>query len=70
MNLGQLLWAIPDIKQYIFNPVPSKPILPESTVASVVINHQMVVIQLLVGKNFIEDVLIDVVMELISLRRN
>ncbi len=46
-------------KSYIFNLVPSKRILPESTVASVAIDHQMVVIQVQVGKNFIEDVLLD-----------
>jgi hypothetical protein len=28
LNLGQLLWVIPNIKHYILNPVPSKPILP------------------------------------------
>ncbi len=28
LNLGQLLRLIPNIKHYIFNPVPSKPILP------------------------------------------
>jgi len=28
LNLGQLLWVIPDIKCYIFNLVPLKPTLP------------------------------------------
>ncbi len=59
MNLGQPSWAIPNIKRYIFNPVPSKLILLESVVVTIAIDHQMVVIQLKVGKNFIEDVLLD-----------
>jgi hypothetical protein len=59
LNLGQLLWAILDIKRYIFNSVPSKPILPKPVVASVAIDHQMAVIQVQVGKNFIEDVLLN-----------
>jgi hypothetical protein len=33
--LGQLLWAIPNIKRYIFNLIPSKPTLLEPTVASI-----------------------------------
>jgi hypothetical protein len=57
--LGQLLQAILDIKCYIFNPLPSKPTLLELTVALVAINHQMVIIQVQVGKNFIEDVFLD-----------
>jgi hypothetical protein len=44
LNLGQLLRMIPDIKCYIFNPIPSKPTLPELTIASIAIDHQMVVI--------------------------
>ncbi len=59
LNLGQLLQVIPDIKYYIFNMVPSKPILLEPVVVSVAIDHQMVVIQVQVRKNFIEDVPID-----------
>ncbi len=59
MNLGQLLWAIPNIKHYIFNLVPSKPILPELAVTSVAIDHKMGVIHVQVGKNFIEYVLLD-----------
>jgi hypothetical protein len=58
-NLGQLLQAILDIKCYIFNLVPSKPTLLEPTITSIAINHQMAVIQVQVGKNFIEDVLLD-----------
>jgi hypothetical protein len=57
--LGQLLHAILDIKCYIFNSVPSKPTLLEPTIALVAIDHQMVVIYVQVGKNFIEDVLLD-----------
>ncbi len=30
LKLGKLLWAIPNIKHYIFNPIPSKPILPDA----------------------------------------
>ncbi len=33
--------------------------LPELTITLIAIDHQMVVIQVQVGKNFIEDVLID-----------
>jgi hypothetical protein len=44
LNLGQLLWVIPNIKCYIFNMVPSKLTLPKSIVTLVAINHQMVVI--------------------------
>jgi hypothetical protein len=57
--LGQLLWAILDIKRYIFNPILSKPILSKSAIASIAIDHQMVIIQVQIGKNFIEDVLLD-----------
>jgi len=39
--------------------VSSKPTLPEPVVASVAIDHQMAVIQIQIGKNFIEDVLLD-----------
>ncbi len=59
LNLGQLLWAIPNIKHYIFNSVPSKSTLLEPTIASIAINHQMVIIQAQVGKNFIENTLLD-----------
>ncbi len=51
--------AIPNIKRYIFNLVPSKPTLPELIVASIAIDHQMAIIQVQVGKNFIEDVFLD-----------
>jgi hypothetical protein len=44
LNLGQLLRVIPDIKCYIFNPVPSKPTLPKSTITLVAIDHQMTII--------------------------
>jgi hypothetical protein len=39
--------------------VPSKTILPKLVVASIAIDHQMVIIYIQVGKNFIEDVLLD-----------
>ncbi len=48
-----------DIKHYIFNPVPSKPTLPKSAVALVAIDHQIVVLQVQVQKNFIKCVLLD-----------
>jgi hypothetical protein len=51
--------VILDIKCYILNPIPSKPILLESTDASVAIDHQMAMIHVQVGKHFIEDVLLD-----------
>jgi len=44
LNLGQLLWVILDIKHYIFKSIPSKPVLPEPTIALITIDHQMVVI--------------------------
>jgi hypothetical protein len=39
--------------------VPSKPISLEPTVVLFAIDHQMVVIQVQVGNNFIEDVFLD-----------
>ncbi len=59
LNLGQLLEMTLDIKHYILNSILSKPALPKSTVASIVIYHKMVIIQVQVGKNFIEDVHLD-----------
>jgi hypothetical protein len=59
LNLGQLLRVILDIKRYIFDWVPSKHILPESTITSIAIYHQMVVMHVQVRKNFIEDMLLD-----------
>jgi hypothetical protein len=53
------LQAIPDIKCYIFNPIPSKPTLPKLAVALIAFDHQMVVIQVQVGKNFIENVFLN-----------
>jgi len=50
---------IPNIKHYILNPIPLKLILLELEVALVAIEHQMAVIHVQVGKNFIEDVLPD-----------
>jgi len=60
INLGQLLKILPNIKQNIFEPIkPIQLVQPEPTCVTVVINHQMVVIQVQVGKKFIDDVLID-----------
>ncbi len=53
------MWAIPDIKRYIFNLVPSKPTLPKPIVALMAIEHQMAIIHVQVGKNFIEIVFLD-----------
>jgi hypothetical protein len=50
---------IPNIKHYILNLVPSKPTLIKLTVVLVAIDHQMAIIHVQVGKNFIEDVLLD-----------
>ncbi len=54
-----MLQIIIDIKHYILNLVPSKLTLLESIDASIVVDHQMAVIHVQVGKNFIEDVLLD-----------
>jgi hypothetical protein len=43
LNLGQLLQVILDIKRYIFSLVPSKPTLLKLAIASIAIDHQMVV---------------------------
>jgi hypothetical protein len=51
--------VILNIKCHIFNSIPSKLALLESIVASIAIDHQMAVIQVQLGKNFIEDILID-----------
>ncbi len=59
LNLGQLLQAIPNIKCYIFNLIPSKLTLLELTVATNAIDHQMAIIQIQVGENFMEDVILD-----------
>jgi hypothetical protein len=62
INLGQLLKIVLDIKQYIFKPVKTIQLVQlvqlEPTYVAVVINHQMDVIQVQIGKNFIDDVLI------------
>ncbi len=50
---------IPNIKCYILNSIPSKPTLQELAVVLVAIDHQMAMIQVQVGKNFIKDVLLD-----------
>jgi hypothetical protein len=53
------LQEIPNIKCYIFNPIPSKLTLLELTVATNAIDHQMAIIQIQVGENFMEDVILD-----------
>ncbi len=50
---------IPNIKRYIFNLLPSKLVLLELVVTLVAINHQMLLIQVQVKKNFIENVVLD-----------
>ncbi len=73
INLGNLLKIMPNIKQYIFKlnkpiqPVQPKPIQVEPACATIAIDHQMVVIQVQVGKNFIDDVLIDALEEILSI---
>jgi hypothetical protein len=51
--------VIPNIKRYIFNLLPSKLVLLELVVTLVAINHQMLLIQVQVKKNFIENVVLD-----------
>jgi hypothetical protein len=43
LSLGQLLQAIPNMKCYIFNLIPSKLTLSEPIVTSIAIDRQMVV---------------------------
>jgi hypothetical protein len=59
LSLGQLLWVIPDIKCYVLNLVPLEHVIQELVVASIVIDHQMAMIQVQVGKNFVGDVYLD-----------
>jgi hypothetical protein len=49
----------PNIKQYTFNLIPSQLVSPKPIVVLVIIDQQMLVIQVQVGRNFIEDVLLD-----------
>jgi hypothetical protein len=73
INLGQLLKIVPNIKRYSFKPVkliqPMQPELVQTkpTCATIAIDHQMVVIQVQVDKNFIDDVLIDALEEILSI---
>jgi len=48
----------PNIKLYIFNLIPSQHVSSKPIIVLVTIDHQMVVIQVQVGRNFIEDVLL------------
>jgi hypothetical protein len=59
LNLGRLLWAIPNIKCYILNPIPSKPTIPKPTITLNAIDLQTEIIHVQVGKHFIKDVLPD-----------
>jgi hypothetical protein len=60
INLGQLLKIVPYIKWYILKPIKSiKLVKLEPSCATMAIDHQMDVIQVQVGKNFIGDVSID-----------
>ncbi len=65
IKFGQLLKIVLNIKRYIFKlvkpfqSVQPKRIQPKLTCAIIDIDHQMVVIQVQVGKNFIDDMLID-----------
>ncbi len=57
INLGQLLKIVLDWRLKLVKFV--HPIQPKHACATVVIDHQMVGIQVQVGKNFIDDVLVD-----------
>ncbi len=65
INLVQLLKIVLDIKQYIFKPnksiqmVHPKLVQPKHVCAAMAIDHQMPMIQVRFGNNFIDDVLID-----------
>jgi len=60
INLGQFLNIMLDIKWYIFKPIKFvQRMQPEPACAVVAIDHQQIVIQVQVGKYFIDDVLID-----------
>jgi hypothetical protein len=60
INLGQLLKIMLDIKWYIFKPIEFVQWMQlEPTCVVVAIDHQQIVIQVQVGKYFIDDVLID-----------
>jgi hypothetical protein len=63
LTLGQLFNIVPNLKQYVatmFFPDRKNiiAIRPNSIITSMVINPHMVVIQVHVGKNVIEDVLL------------
>jgi hypothetical protein len=65
INLGQLLRIVPNIKWYIFKLikffqlVQPEPVHLKLACATMAIDHQMATIQIQVGKNFMDDVLID-----------
>jgi hypothetical protein len=65
INLGQLLRIVPNIRWYIFTlakfvqPVEPKRVHLKPTCATMAIDHHMAVIQIQVGKDFMDDVLID-----------
>jgi hypothetical protein len=64
-NLGQLLRIVPNIRWYIFKLVKFVQLVQPELVhlkhacATMGIDHQMIMIQIQVGKNFMDDVLID-----------
>ncbi len=62
--LSQVVYTVlcfhpPNIKLYIFNLIPSQHVSPKPIVVLVTIVRQMVLIQVQVGRNFIEDVLLN-----------
>jgi hypothetical protein len=65
INFGQLLKIVLDIKRYIFKLVKPfqlvqlKLVQPKHACAVIAIDHQMVMVQVQVNKNFIDNVLID-----------
>jgi hypothetical protein len=65
INLGQLLKIMPNITWYILKLikfvqlVQPEPVHLKATCATMAIDYQMAMIQIQVGKNFMDDVLID-----------
>jgi hypothetical protein len=49
----------PNIKLYSFNLIPSQHVSPKPLVVLIIIDHQMVVIHVEIGRNFIKDVLLN-----------
>jgi hypothetical protein len=62
--LGQLMHLAPNLKQYVVskmspNNQPTHLQAPPSNVGSIIINPQMAIISMHIGKNIVEDVLLD-----------